>query len=151
MATTNVVQLMDGPTDVVYRYFFKSDGISGELNNFVLLDPAWLTKGDNTHPYLPPGPYTSGVFSIQMIQYNLSDFTMEIGFQSANSQSIIALVPSVDSWLDFRPLNGMPDLTPYGDSPTGRIICSTNGFASPGQIGFMVMKVRKNRNSAGLT
>ena len=151
MATTNLVQLMDGPTDVVYRYFFKSDGVSGELNNFVLLDPAWLTKGDNTQPYLPPGPYTSGVFNIQCILYNLSNFTMEIGFQSANTQSLIALVPSVDSFLDFRPLSGMPDQTPIGDTPTGRIGCSTNGFSSVGQTGFMMMKVRKVRNSIGLT
>jgi hypothetical protein len=140
-----LTQVQDGPSDVVYRYYFESDGVSGELNNFVLIDPANLTTGQNAKPWLPPGPYTSGVLNIQQVWYNLDGFDLVLGFQSANSSYAVALTPSTDSYIDFRPFGGFADITPIGDVPTGRIICKTNGFTTKGCVGFLVMKVRKMR------
>lgn len=144
-----ITQVQDGPSDVIYRYYFESDGVQGELSNFTLIDPAWLTTGQNAKPYLPPGPYTSGILNIQQIWYNLSGFNLILGYGGASPTYAIPLAPDNDSYLDFRPMGGMADLTPASNTPSGKIICKTMGYASNGSTGWMVMKVRKQRNYVG--
>ena len=148
MAVT-ITQTQDGPSDVIYQYYFESDGVGGELNNFVLLDPAWLTTGQSAKPWLPPGPYSSGLFSIQQVIYNFDNFDVILGFGGAPPTYVLPLTPSTDSSFDFRPFGGMVDRAPISNTPTGQIVCKTSGFSSRNLFGFMILKVRKMRNYVG--
>lgn len=143
--TVTKVQIQDGPSDVVYRYFLQSDGASGELSNEVLLDPNWLTNGQGTGPFIPPGTTTGRFFNIQQVWYNFSGFDAYIGFQAAVNNNVWLLTPSVDSYFDFRPMGGVYDNTDASLIPTGKIILNTNGFSSTGMTGSIILKVRKMR------
>lgn len=141
--TLRITQVQDGPSDVVYQYFFASDGASGELTNFPILDPAWLTNGQSNAPFVPAGVPAGKCFNIQQIWYNFSGFNGTLSFDSAVPTSQWLLTPSVDSYFDFRPMGGLADRTPAGDIPEGTLLISTNGFASIGSVGSFVIKVRK--------
>ena len=141
--TITRVQIQDGPSDVVYRYFFQSDGSSGELTNYTLLNPDDLTNGQSTAPFVPAGPPAGRCFNIQQMWYNFSGFDGVISFRSASGNPVWLLTPSVDSYFDFRPMGGIPDNTPNSDVPEGDIQISTNGFSSVGSVGCLVLKVRK--------
>jgi hypothetical protein len=137
--TVQITQVQDGPSDTVYHVYLESDGASGELTNQVILNPATLISAQtNTVPMLS-GP----AFNIQQVWYNFSGFNGTFSFDSAVPLKVLPLTPSVDSYLDFRPMGGLPDRTPAGSFPTGKLMFSTNGFSSLGSVGFFVIKVRK--------
>ena len=138
-----LTQIQDGPSDVIYSLYAKSDGASGELTNFALIDPDNLLQGQNRQTYVPLGLPSGRCFNIQQIWYNFIGFDATLSFDSANPLQTWLMAPSTDSYIDFRPMGGLPDRTPDSDIPNGTIFLSTDGFAASGSVGSMIIKVRK--------
>ena len=138
-----LTQIQDGPSDVIYSLFLKSDGGSGELTNYALITPANLVQGQNRMPYVPAGPPAGRCFNIQQMWYNFQGFDAVLSFASANPLNAWLMAPSTDSAIDFRPMGGIPDRTPDSDVPQGTILLSTDNFAAVGSVGSLIIKVRK--------
>jgi len=136
--TTLITQVQDGPSDVVYQYFFQSDGASGELSNFTILDPAWLTNGQGG-PFITPGALPSPCFNIQQIWYNFYGFNGVISFGSFNWYNIPggaiqndkwylielhvmkngAASPVVELWMDNQQLASVSSVSGVSPNPGG--------------------------------
>lgn len=145
--TVNIVKIQDGPSDVVYRAYLESDGASGEIVNQVVINPDDL-KNQRGGPYVPLGPPAGRCFNIQQIWYNLTPgFNIVLSFAGTPNNKVMILAPSTDSYIDLRPASGIPDNTPDSATPDGSLLMTTDGFASSGQYGYFVIKVRKMKPS----
>ena len=137
-----LTQIQDGPSDVVYSLVLKSDGASGELVNYPLIDPDWLVSGQGG-PFVPAGLPSGKCFNIQQIWYNFQGFDATLSFDSISPTPVWLMAPSTDSYIDFRPMGGLADRTPAANIPNGTLFLSTDGFASIGSAGSILIKVRK--------
>lgn len=135
----DITQIQDGPSDVVYHVYFESDGASGELTNFTIIDPVNIVNPNIGKPPLPPG----NCFNIQQVWFYFTGFDANLQFASANPAKVVVLSTGIDSYADFRVFGGVADRTPASNFPTGAIQINTAGFSSAGCFGMLVIKVRK--------
>ncbi len=143
--TVKIVKIQDGPSDVVYRVYLKSDG-SGELVNQILINPDDLKNQTNNPggPYVPLGIPAGRCFNVQQVWYNLSPaLNVILSFAGTPNNEFMVLASSTDSYIDLRPASGIADNTPDSQIPDGSILISTDGFASANQYGWIVIKVKK--------
>lgn len=162
----NKTILQDGTKTAVIHYTFASDGVEGELNSYVLLDPYTDLSGID--------------FKIQLvvtqIWFGFSWFDMNLSFEDGGSNlPFWTLTRDSDKYVDFRYFGGIKDRTnlvqpdtgsQFGErsstsqrhifpdqridlirgqtTPTGRIIADTKGFADAGSTGSLILEVKKN-------
>jgi hypothetical protein len=135
--TINVSKIMDGPSHVTVHCFMQSDGIEGEVSNFVLVDPSTLD------PSLP----AMQDFILKQIWYEISGFTVTFAFgkESGDNWPFWTLTPGASLKHDWRFFGGLRDQAdaPMGISATGNLLMSTTGFTDATDSGAFVLWLEK--------
>lgn len=130
-----VTKIQDGSSLATFQVFLKSDGYSGELTNFTIIDEKDVT------PQLPHAPD----FNLQQCWYELSGCDATLAFRTdVSTLPVWNLTPGVSSYHDWRLFGGLVDRTNPLNA-NGEIVISTNGFASAGSVVSLVLKLRKMR------
>ena len=122
--------LSDGPTKSIISIFLQSDGIEGELTNYVLLDPQ-----------LDLVPIAKNL-TIQQIWYSFSWFDALLTFDDLVPYPSWELTRDADNYFDFRYFGGLKDRS--GIDSSGKLFLTTNGFAPVGSVGTLIIEVKKN-------
>ena len=127
-----VTPLLNGARHVVLHVYVKSDGVSPDLEDHELVDPA---------DYGMTGPHR--FFTIETIQTALSGFDARLKFEYLLSDTLIWVLPEAGSGAtyDFNDYGGLKDRSNELDG-TGKILFSTRGI-SAGDEGSFVLKLRK--------
>jgi hypothetical protein len=135
MAQVTTRKVVEGLNNLVLHVFMESDGLSGELDNYVLLSPADL---------IPPLPATKPTFRIMRVWYSMVWFDITFKYGGLQPRPVWTLARDAANYLDFRSFGGISD---YGTEPpsdqTGKLLISTNGFAAAGSQGSMTIEFRK--------
>lgn len=130
----NTVQsqtLLDGSKRTVIKWYFASDGATGELADQVIFDASAVTPAatDST---------------IERIRGYFIGFSGLVEFDATTDVAAFVL-PSDDQFdYDFtdKVINGLPNNG--GAGVTGDILLSTTGFSAATDIGWLEITVRKN-------
>lgn len=136
--------LVNGARSMLLHVYLESDGVTGELKNYVLVDPT-VYDGVFTDKIIRPDMK----LTVTQIWHSLGWFDALLSFDD--------LVPA-PSWvctrdscnhIDFRHFGGIaqryvdPDTAKATDR-TGKILLSTNGFAPAGSMGTLIIEIRKS-------
>ena len=126
----NITPLIDGERVKVYHVYLKSDGASGDLDNYVLLDPEDFGK-DAVPSY-----------KVVDILFHFAGFDANIGFDSGlQTKNLIWVLPEgADAQAKFGKYGGLTDRSSDLDG-TGKLLLSTTGFTSSTDQGSMLIKV----------
>lgn len=135
MPQVTTVKVVEGDSHLVLRVNFLGDGLA-DLEDYVILSPSDL---------VPPRPNNAVAFRIMQIWYGLSGFDVQLGYNSvANAQPAWVVAQGTDSHVDFRSFGGLMD---YATSPptdvNGKLWVNTFGLTAVGQVGSMVLELRK--------
>lgn len=137
--------LVDGSKKAVLHVYLESDGVEGELNNCVLIDPQTdvLNNGFPSGP-LPPDSDGLGLgkMSILQVWHGTSWFDMLLSFDGPTPLNVVVLARDADTYKDFRYFGGLTDRV--GLDRTGKLLLTTVGFAPAGSIGSLVIEVMKD-------
>ena len=133
--TVLVTKMLDGERFAVFHVYIESDGATGELDNFVLIDPAAdLTPSTGATPSL----------TIEHLWYDLSDFDARLDFEYLiENTPVWTLSGGNGVHMDFSPFGGLKDRSQSLDG-TGKLLITTSGLLSSGDCGSIVIKVRKD-------
>jgi hypothetical protein len=124
--------IIDGSRQLVVKIYLESDGSSGELTDYVLIDAS---------TYSPP--FTD--WKIISLNSNLVGFTAKLKWD-ATTDVPFATLPDYDvnySHQEFDDIMGFPNNA--GTGRTGDLLISTSGFATAGDYGTIVIHgLKKN-------
>ena len=124
--------LLDSSKSALLHVYLESDGVEGELSNFVLLDP----KSD----------FANSPLKVQMavtqVWYSFPWFDALLTFDDLVPYPSWQLTRDAIGYHDFRYFGGIQDRSSI--DTTGKLLLSTNGFTALGNVGTMVVEVRKN-------
>lgn len=113
--------------------FIRSDGATGELTDQSIISVAELT------PVLPAGMY----LSIYELWYTVSNFTIQLGWKTSGATyPTLALANGVDSYMDFKPLGGVIDMS--GATSSGKLVMATTGFTTTASFAHLIIRGRKH-------
>lgn len=129
IVTKNI--LMDGPKIAIVSLYLESDGVEGELKNYVVLDPAV--------DFQTPMPGTQ--MSILQLWYGFSWFDVLLSFDDINPFPGWMIPRDAEGYFDFRYFGGIKDRA--GIDHTGKLFLSTTGFATAGNVGTLIIAVKK--------
>lgn len=129
----NVVQvkrLANGPLNLILAVYLKSDGLSGELDNEVLIDPADLGLKDRR-------------LRLRHLAYNIAGFDAVISFDAGgvNPNWKWVLSEGTNHPIDFGPFGNIKDDS--GMDGTGKLQLSTTGFTSVNDQGSIMLALYK--------
>lgn len=133
---SNVVSkrvIIDGTKAVVYIYL-ESDGVEGELTNYVLIDP----RVDLATTWKE-----GGHMSVTQIWHSFSGFDALIKFADLNPVPSWNLTSGSINYSDFRYFGGLIDVS--GIDTGGKVLLSTRNFAPVGTIGTLVIELKKRQ------
>ena len=135
MAQVAITKIAEGNAHIIIRVDLKSDGVTGELVNEVILSPSDL---------VPSRPNNRTAFRIMQAWYGLVWFDILLGYGTVSPQTIWTISKDCDSHIDFRSFGGLMDYATYppGDV-SGKLWISTNGFGTPGSTGTLILELRK--------
>lgn len=119
-----------GARNLVFSVFLQSDGVTGELNKYVIMDPVSL------------GLTTKARFSLYQIDYNLAGFDVVVEFDSGSVVPTRKWVLSegANAKVDFTKEGGIRDDS--GIDGTGKLMLNTYGFTSSQDVGSIMFKLR---------
>ena len=127
-------KLLDGPRQVIYHIYIKSDGKSGEVINYPVIDPA---------EYNLKGPS----FAIESVTWGFNGFTGKFKFDYLADGTLVWVLPSsAANHVDFEPYGALTDRSSKLDG-SGKILFSTIGMGDWGDEGSFVIKIRKTSAS----
>ncbi len=130
-----ITKLVEGPRSAVFHISLFSDGVTGELTNFTLVDPAFDFS---------PELNTKTRMTIEEIWYEFAGFTSKLQFNYlTKSTPAWTMNGNNSSYIDMRPFGGIKDRTNTLDG-NGKLTITTNGFNTLGCQGTIVIKMRKN-------
>lgn len=134
--TVNKWLIMDGPSHVVLHVFIQSDGISADLDNYVLLDP-------NTE--LDPVMPQRRDLTVKQIWSELSIFSARLAFNATTPWPFWTLAPGGEVNKDWRFFGGIRDNSdsPYGLDSDGKLLLSTEGLSDAAAQGGFVLWLQK--------
>lgn len=126
-----ITKILPGSHRSQFHIYLKSDGGSGELTDYVIVDPV-----------VDLGLKSSARLAIEMITYSFAGFDARVEFDTGlvGDKMIWLLPQSADNHVSFKEWGGLKDLS--GLDGTGKIQLSTNGFASANSEGSMLIMVR---------
>jgi hypothetical protein len=125
-----VTPIADGSLRTILHVYVKSDGVSGDLVDYVIADPAdYGMSGD------------SRFFTVESIQSGLNGFSATLKFDYLLSGTLIWAVPEFHSEYDFKSHGGLKDRTEALDG-TGKVLLSTNGLGE-GDEGSFIISLKK--------
>ena len=133
MANTVVkTKLSEGAKRAMFHFYFEGDG-SGELINEVLIDP----QADFEMAVENPTQLT-----ITKIWSGSALYDWVLKFNALVPLPIWVGVADSANYISFEYFGGLADTSgPEGD---GKILISTNGLATVGTVGTMVIEVKKD-------
>lgn len=140
----NKTVMQNGVKSFLVHFSFESDGVEGELKNYVLVDPAV------DYEFMEEGKLRSLVRPvISQIWYSQAWYDSVLYFDSLVPVHSWTLSRDGSGYYDFRYFGGISDrYTPpqdqFGSDRTGKILLTTNGFAPLGSMGCLVLELRKN-------
>lgn len=132
---TTVTKLLDGDRHAIFHIYVQGDGITGDMTDFVLVDPAM-----DVTPVLSNIPS----FTIEKLWYDLSGFDARLEFEF--------LVDGTNAWvlsggngvhMDFSEVGGLKDRSSILDG-TGKLMLTTSGLLSANDTGTIIVKLRKD-------
>lgn len=131
MSIINKRWLLDGDKTAVLHVYFESDGATGELENYALVDP--------TTDFAKPMGARAGLI-LNQAWFSSSEFDLKLSFEA---------VPNVPVWVlstdtayqDFRYFGGLKDKS-WPDA-TGKLLISTLGFEPATAMGSLILEFRK--------
>lgn len=125
----DVKVIESGPRNVVLHVFMQSDGIAGDVTNYVLLRPSDIGLPTNTR------------FNLRQIDHSLAGFDCILGFDNGliptNSKWVLAEGANNPLCLDY--MGGIKDDS--GLDGDGALIISTLGFNSTADVGSLVIRL----------
>lgn len=130
---SNIVKrlITDGPKKAMLSVYLQSDGVEGELTNFVILDP----KVDFTQQ-------TINTMSVLQVWYSFSWFDTLLSFDDLVPPSCWLLARDTGNYADFRYFGGLKDQS--GIDQSGKLLITTSGFAPIGSIGTLIIELKKD-------
>ena len=126
-----VQRLLGGSKNLIYHVYIQSDGASGDVVDYVLIDPS--TEGDM-------GDHTN--FTIEDVTSSLNGFAAKVYFEFLVDHTLIWVLSAGGNYADFKKYGGLKDRGEPADA-TGRVLLSTMGLADPGDEGSFVISLRK--------
>lgn len=135
--------LVDGPRLAVAHFYLQSDGVSGELNNTPVFDPAIDLVEPLAQQFDPSdGHKLPLTMTIMEVWYGLSWFDVTIAFESDVNSPRLVLTRDAHDHMDLREFGGIKDL--YDSNSTGRVLFSTKDFAPAGSNGHVIIAFKKD-------
>lgn len=133
MNTVNVKIIeggVPGLRNLVFSVFLQSDGVSGELTKYTIMDPVLL------------GLKRTDRFSLYRMDYNFAGFDAIVEFDSGGVVPTYkwTLVEGTNTEVDFHKTGGVRDDS--GVDGTGKLMLSTQGFTSSQDSGSILFKLR---------
>jgi len=127
-------KVVEGLNNLVLHVFMESDGVSGELEDYVLLAPADLEPPLTANPAL----------RIQRIWYSFNQFDVTLKFGGIVPMPIWVLARQTGTEFDFTRFGGISDYNtvPPADK-NGQLLISTTGYGPLGAQGSLVFEFRK--------
>ena len=126
-----VKKLLDGPRNLCYHVYLQSDGASGDIDSYAIIDPANETMEG------------SAKFTVDDITYSLNGFAVRIHFEYLIDDTLAWVLTPNNTYVDFKKYGGLADRSDQNDA-TGRILLSTIGLVDLGDEGSLIIKVRKD-------
>ena len=123
-------KIVDGPTAAVIHYFVESDGVVGEMERVVIMDPQ-----------VDFDPTVEKV-SIVKIWSSLAVFDGLLEFNALEPIPVWVMSPEAGPELCFREFGGLKDKSTVASD--GKLMLSTSGFAPAGSKGTFVITYKKN-------
>lgn len=122
-----------GNVNTVLHVILEQDGgLGGELDNYVLIDPVDFG--------LPKSP----TLRIMSIRWSLVWFDVAIKFGGIVPRPAWFLPRDSGNHLDFHDIGGLVDRgQPPPSEDNGKVLISTNGFATLGSQGALLIAFRK--------
>ena len=124
--------LLNGPSQAILALYFKSDGATGELVGYTIIDPV-----------VDLGMREGNRLTLQYLAYNFAGFDACIEFESGLTAPTFKWVLSegTNHPVDFMPFGGLIDDS--GMDGTGKLQITTTGFTSSVDQGALLLKVHK--------
>lgn len=124
--------LMDGPKKAVISLYLESDGVEGELTNYVVVDPVVdLIQATQNN-----------TLTVNQVWYGFSWFNATLTFDDLVPYPSWQLPRDTGGYYDFRYFGGIKDRS--GIDHTGKLYLTTDGFAPAGSRGTLVIEVKKD-------
>lgn len=126
-----ITKLLPGNYRSQFHVFFESDGASGELTDYVLVDPV-----------VDLGLKRTDRLSIEKMTFGFTGFDARIEFDTGlvDDKMIWVLPENGDNHVCFDAWGGLKDKS--GLDGTGKIQITTNGFNTAGAQGSLLLMVR---------
>lgn len=129
--TVTVTTLLEGPRNLVLHVYLKSDGVSGDLSNEVIADPA-------NHEFLSDSRY----FTLEDVTYGFNGFSANLEFEYLMDNTLIwVLPPGSGNYVDFKKFGGLADRSDVDG--TGKLLLNTTGLMDEGDEGSLIIKLKK--------
>jgi hypothetical protein len=130
--TVKITKELDGERFLVLRVYIKSDGVSGDLSGFTLMDPT-----ATLNPAKPAKPFGT----IEEIWSDLDGFNMRLDFDDLIDPPAWTISQGAGPYVDFRSIGGIADRS--GPDGTGKLLLSTFGLDAAAKQGTILIKMRK--------
>lgn len=130
--TVNITIHERGERNLVLSVFLRSDGVSGDLTGYMLVDPA----ADFDLP-------RTTRFSLIEVSHNFAGFSGILEFDSGTIPDTFkwVLAEHAGGTFDFNSVGGIKDSSSYLDG-TGKLQLSTSGFTETSDFGSLLLKLR---------
>ncbi len=133
--TANITKLNDGMRNAVFHVFIQGDGVTGDMNDLVIVDPS-----KDLDPILGKRP----CLTITELWYSFSGFDAKLEFAYlTDDNGVWSLAPGNGNHLCFDSFGGIKDRSNPLDG-TGKLMLTTIGLLSASSCGTLIIKVRKD-------
>lgn len=124
----------DSTRGAIFHFYLESDGLSGELTNYTLIDPAAdFAKALSAGQHL----------TVTQMWSSVAGFDCTFKYDALEDVAIwVAPRAPAPSYADFRYFGGLKDRS--GADPTGKLTLTTSGFANTGSVGVLTIEVVKD-------
>lgn len=122
--------IMDGPTQATIHYYLESDGVVGELDRRVILDP----QVDFAVPVAK--------VSIMKVWHSFAVFDGVLEFNALEPYPVWVLSADASGHECFEYFGGLKDRSTAASD--GKLMLSTSGFTPAGSKGVLILQVKKN-------
>ena len=122
-----VTTIIDGPRTTILHVYVKSDGESGDLTDYEIVDPEDVQQVRNW----------DGFFSLESVQSALSGFSASLKFEYLLNGNLIWTVPEYQGYFDFCTMGGLKDRSDPLDG-TGKVLLSTQGLSEGDEGSFII-------------
>lgn len=122
--------IIDGSKKLIVKIFFASDGVTGELSDYVLIDAS---------TYSPA--FTD--CTIKMVHSELSGFTAKLIFAGATPANALH-IPDYEAHYNSKEIGYFGGIPNNAVTPTGDILLTTTGFTAAGDQGTIIIELEKN-------